>query len=237
MARIYKKTNALEKKRLLTGGLSLAGFALFFVGIAVALFARWFVFVPVGFAGLLLGMVMNQKYNIYKAGISGEAATARLLQTLPEDYFGVQNLKVTWNGEESELDMVVVGPTGVFVVETKNQKGTVIGDTEEKNWILQKVGRKGGAYSKTFYNPVKQVGTHVYRLANFLRSNGTNVRVESAVYFSNPVTVVQLTGVPKNAEVFCASDNGVEKLTGYIRNREAKLSPVQLSRIKQLLGC
>lgn len=240
MAQIIKKQNELEKKYLQTRQLSQLGLGLFFAGMVVAAFnlgsVTMLISLLVAFGGVFLGAYMGKQANIYKAGVSGEGITAEIIRKLPEEYFAVQNLRVTYNDQSSEMDLVVVGPTGVFIVETKNLKGTVVGEAEEKYWTLCKVGRQGTPYSKEFYSPVKQVGTHVYRLANFLRSNGANIRVESAVYFSHPETAVQLNGTPKNTPIFWEQSNGAAQLRQYITGQERRLSPVQIDRIRQLLG-
>lgn len=241
MAQIIKKQNELGNKYALARGLFLLGLVIFFVGVVFAVLSfgsgRMVIGFVVGYAGLFFGIYMNKQARIYKAGISGESSTAELVRQLPEDYFGVQNLKVTYDKKTSEIDLVVVGPAGVFIVETKNQKGEVTGDAEGQNWVLLKIGRKGSPYTKTFYNPVKQVGTHTYRLANFLRQGGVQVRVESAVYFSNPETTVLLTGTPKNARVFCAQTGGGEDLKVFLTGGGQRLSQQQIQRVRQLLGC
>lgn len=187
-------------------------------------------------AGFIFAVYMEQKANIYEAGVAGEQVTAQIISDLSDQYFGVQNLQVTFEDKTSELDMVVVGPTGVFVIETKNHRGTILGDYEDQYWTHNKISHQGNEFTKELYNPVKQVGTHVYRLANFLRSNGIHVRVESAVYFSDPETLVDLCGEPKQIPVFTAREDGKEALHSYIINRTVRISDVQIQNILRLLN-
>lgn len=235
MAQIIKKSDALAQKHATYRTLSIVGFAV--CAISFIIFALTMgnfefdgsILLLLGFGGGgLFGTLMNQKASVYASGVQGENATADIVRALPNQYFGVQNLKVTYDGKESELDMVVVGPTGVFIIETKNMKGTIVGNYDSPQWSQRKVGQNGTPYSKSFYNPVKQVGTHVYRLANHLRSNGFNVRIESMVYFSNPDAVLQVLGTPSQTPVYSALANGTGDLHRFIMEREKKLTGEQV---------
>jgi hypothetical protein len=60
----------------------------------------------------------------FRKGAVGEAVIARILTDFPEGYVVINDLSTPFGN----LDHVVVGPTGVFVVETKNFKGVVSSD-------------------------------------------------------------------------------------------------------------
>lgn len=61
----------------------------------------------------------------YEAGADGEAATALALDALrAEDWFALHDL--AWPGRpRANIDHVVVGPGGVFVIDTKNWSGPI----------------------------------------------------------------------------------------------------------------
>lgn len=181
------------------------------------------------------GVLSGQKTATYRTGIDGENATAALISGLPDSYFGFQNLTVRHQGRESELDMVVVGPTGIYVIETKSHNGNIRGSYEGTQWTQYKTGRRGGTYAKTLYNPVKQVGTHVYRLANYLRDRGCKVHVDAAVLFVNPQTGVQLTGKPGETAVY-AGKTGAQRMLRQIRSAPKTLTPQLISKICQTLS-
>ena len=82
-----------------------------------------------------------------RAGLAGEVATANFIAKFPDSFSGFQNLNVTYEGKKSELDMVVVGPTGVYIIETKNHNGHIQGNFESHDWVQFKTGRAGGQYS------------------------------------------------------------------------------------------
>jgi len=60
----------------------------------------------------------------WRKGAVGEALVAAALQVLPDDFVVVNDVSKTL----SNIDHVVVGPSGVFVVDAKNWTGTVEAD-------------------------------------------------------------------------------------------------------------
>ena len=85
----------------------------------------------------------------WKAGYTGEAQVANLLEDLPDDFHVFHDVK--HRDLAGNIDHLVVGPTGVFVLETKNWRGHVeyspdkklLNDgrdkTAEMNALLQRV--------------------------------------------------------------------------------------------------
>lgn len=244
MAQIIRKSSSLSDKHqhyrslAITGGIvsgvSFLSFAAFVVMLQMFFLAP---FLMIGFlGGAVFAGYMAQKSNTLASGLAGETMTAAIVASLPQSYCGFQNVQITYDGKTSELDMVVVGPTGVFIIETKNLNGTVQGNYDDPQWTQHKIGRQGTPYSKQFYSPVKQVGTHTYRLANHLRAHGLQVYVNSMVYFSNPDTMVQMNGAPKKIPVYTAMQGGQSAICGAIMNSEQRLSPEIVNRIAMLLN-
>ena len=166
--------------------------------------------------------IFRDKLNGLKSGVKGERNLISILSKLPDDYKAISNVIVEYEGKSSELDLVLIGKNGVFVIETKNHNGTIEGDDTDEQWIQNKVGRKGGRYSKSMYNPMKQVSTHVFRLSNFLKTNNINVWVQGAVFFSNRSTRVNISNHNNKVPVFVASKNGVNELLQYINTYQVK---------------
>lgn len=189
--------------------------------------------IPIMLGFLISGVyaaIFHKKYSILESGVFGEDELSDIIKRLPDEYYGFQNASVCFEGKKSELDMIVVGPTGVFVIENKNMNGHIVGDAENSHWIQHKIGRQGGEYSKEFYSPVKQVGTHVYRLAKNMRNNGFNTYVNAAVYFSNPEATVSISGEQKTP-VFSCSNDETDGLLAYIQNRQAVLSVSDINKL------
>ena len=140
-----------------------------------------------------------------------------------------------YNREKSELDMVVVGETGVYIIETKNQVGTIQGNAADKHLIRTKTIHDGDIHTDKLYNPIKQVGTHVYRLAHFLKERNIRVHVQGIVYFSNEYADVQIVGNDGKILFFSKADDGEKKLCNYIVNNTEN-KPISKGTIKEIIN-
>ena len=97
-----------------------------------------------GFALLIgaiafLGRLLPRRTTIaWSTGAEGEVATARYLDPLAEDgYVVMHDLAIPRS--KANIDHVVIGPTGVFVIETKNVRGKVRIDGETVRIGVRKV--------------------------------------------------------------------------------------------------
>ena len=92
----------------------------------------------------------SQEEN-YELGTEGEKRVAKILGKLPDDYYVINGLST----DRGDLDHVVIGPTGVFVVDAKHWRGVVSsadgngellvnGKKTSKPYISQFVGRMMG---------------------------------------------------------------------------------------------
>ncbi|NLB87910.1 MAG: NERD domain-containing protein [Syntrophomonadaceae bacterium] len=112
--------------------------------------------------------------KIRKSGQQGEKKVQTTLKKLEKNdkrYKIYHNVKLGPNLERTnEYDTVIIGPNGIFHLETKNyggERGGIIDVDKNKKWILHK---KNG-YSKLIANPISQVNSHEYRLRGFLYRN------------------------------------------------------------------
>ena len=171
----------------------------------------------------------HKDMQILRSGISGEWVTAEELSLLPDDYTIFQDIEVEYDGKISEIDNIVVGKSGVFIVESKNHGGVIAGDYEDTYWTQDKISRGGRLYSKEIYSPVKQVSTHIYRLANLLRDNGVFTYVRGIVYFTNENTSVRISGNENDIPVFSYYDAGMMRRA--ILNGGARLTVAEADHI------
>lgn len=108
----------------------------------------------------------QQKYAVAK-GKEGEKAVNSVLSSLGKKYVLMKNILLKTNSGSTELDHVVVSMYGIFVIETKNYSGTVIGEDGYKNW---KHYDRGGT-ERSFYNPIKQNAGHIGTLKRAINLN------------------------------------------------------------------
>ena len=225
MARVISRSNELKNKvgRFKTGMIISVSFTVmvFLLWTLNIVFIRsfnpiflFFTFVCFG-AGGFSSVILFNGYSRYKAGLDGEERVQNLVSELPDSYVGITNAKVCYQNKSSELDMVVVGPTGIFVIEVKNHKGTICGNYNDQYLCYNKISSGGNCYQSSMYNPVRQVGTHTYRLSHFLKANGVTNWINSIVYFANPQAIVELNGTEEGAKVFDCMSGGYGELKQY----------------------
>ncbi len=92
------------------------------------------------------------------------------------------------DGGTTQIDHVVISPYGIFVIETKNYEGWIIGDQSSKYWT-QTIYRN----KSRFYNPIWQNSVHVKAIKYLLGSKYKNVRMIPVVAFLNRATLKKLT--------------------------------------------
>lgn len=80
---------------------------------------------------------LNKSAALWERGAQGEEAVARALADLPDGWVALHDL--AWPGRQrANLDHVVVGPGGVFVVDAKNWSGRI----EVRDQVLRQNGRQ-----------------------------------------------------------------------------------------------
>jgi hypothetical protein len=67
---------------------------------------------------------LNRRADLFEQGAEGEAITARVLEALPAGWKVMHDLR--WPGRRlANVDHVLIGPSGVFVIDTKNWSGRI----------------------------------------------------------------------------------------------------------------
>jgi hypothetical protein len=97
-------------------------------------------------------------------GLIGEKKVAGILSILdPKDYKIINDLMLEVEGKTSQIDHVVISNYGIFVIETKNCCGWIIGDDFSEYWTQVIYKRK-----EKFYNPIRQNFGHIQALKHHL---------------------------------------------------------------------
>lgn len=98
-------------------------------------------------------------------GIYGEYLTYEYLQLTARYSKTVCNLYIKRDsGYVSEIDIVFIHETGIYVIESKNYSGWIYGNENHQNWT--QVLKNGEKFK--FYNPLKQNKTHINALKEVL---------------------------------------------------------------------
>ncbi len=111
------------------------------------------------------------------------------------------------DGQTTELDVMMIGPEGVFVFESKNYNGWIFGNDHQKNWTQVLPAGRGKSRKEHFYNPVWQNRTHCKVLKNYLPEDAA---IRSIVLFSDSCTFKDVT--VDSDDVIVAHRRGVESI-------------------------
>ncbi|MDY0987174.1 NERD domain-containing protein [Flavobacterium sp. CFBP9031] len=117
-------------------------------------------------------------------GIVGEKTVSSVLYFLNKSDYKVINNIVLKRGEvTAQIDHVVISSFGIFVIETKNYKGWIVGHENSEYWtqVLYK-------YKTKFYNPIFQNAGHIRALKSCLNEY-SGLEYVSVIVFSTKAEI------------------------------------------------
>jgi len=147
----------------------------------VALIIAFFVFVS------------QRGSDVIEAGAKGEDIALKLLKKLPDSFTIFNQVDIPSKKSRTgvvEADLVVSGPSTVFVIEVKHNNGEIQCDESSPQWSVTKTGRGGTRYGKEMRNPVKQVKSQVWLLGEYLKGKKAKPWIQPIVLFTNPDVVL-----------------------------------------------
>ncbi len=111
----------------------------------------WYLWILIALAAL---------YQIFEPKIKGwlgEKTISTYLRTLShENYTVLNDVHLPTDNWTTQIDHIVVSLYGVFVIETKNYKGWILGRENSSQWTQNIYGKKS-----SFMNPLRQNYAHV----------------------------------------------------------------------------
>ena len=193
--------------------------------------------IPFFLIPLIVGWFFLRKSTNYQGGLDGENLVRESLQNLSDNYSLINDIKLP--DCRVNIDHVVLGPNGVFIIETKNYNGQLINNGDE--WIRHyeggmKISMKGQPYWQEdrdydLGSPCKQVKRGTVKIKQIIESSNIfkkplNIWVQGIVVFTNPNVELQLT----NTTVPILK---IEELNSYIKSKISviKFSPQELESI------
>ena len=110
---------------------------------------------------------------IRAVGQYGEAVATGIIRKClyPDDYL-LTNIQIRYYDKKTEFDNIIVNKYGVFIIETKNYNGTLVGNVDDYEWKKYKTTDAGNTYEKSVKNPIKQVKRQIHILSSFLKYYG-----------------------------------------------------------------
>lgn len=146
-----------------------------------------------------------------RAGRHGERIATRVIsEVLCEDDVLLTNVRLSFEGRQTELDNVVINNRGVFIIEVKNYNGVLAGGVDDYKWLKSKYTDYGNFYQNEVKNPIKQVKRQIYILKSILEKNGISVWVGGYAFLLNRNSLVESTYILKSRkEIHYAIHKGI----------------------------
>lgn len=138
----------------------------------------------------LINNAINKCFR-YISGAEGEERTLGIpkhqpgcLTELPNQYIIFNQLMIRYNRAIRELDYLVLGPKGIFVLEVKNNQGVIEGNDTDELWLQYKDHNKFNPIQ--IRNPVKQVQSTANVFQRTLAAHDIHVDLLPVVVYSHP---------------------------------------------------
>jgi hypothetical protein len=178
-------------------------------------------------------------------GYMGELGVRLVLKRLKKEEFEVlHNIMLMKDGKTTQIDHIVVGQTGIFVVETKNYKGWIFGSEHSKFWTQTIYKSK-----KQFQNPIHQNYGHIKFLEHHLQDysgpfysviafsdRGTLKKIDIISEGIHVVNTLHLLRVIHSKSVKGMSIDSVRRVADMIRNANGmnkKASKIHVQMIQK----
>lgn len=135
------------------------------------------------------------------------------------------------DGGTSEIDVLLIHSSGLFVIESKNYSGWIFGSETNRTWTQTLRSGRGKVVKEHFYNPIMQNQTHI----KWLRSQvGKNIPVYSVIAFSERCTLKDIT--VESPDIKVINRQAVSGAVKYLGNQSLlALSKMDIVRIYEML--
>lgn len=111
----------------------------------------------------------KKEQKIKEKGFDGEYEIQNIIgEDIEGKQYSIHNLLFeTAKNNTCQIDHIVINENGIWVIETKNYSGKILGSENQQNWT--QVSSYGNE-KRQFYNPIKQNQAHIYHLSEYLKT-------------------------------------------------------------------
>lgn len=125
--------------------------------------------------------------------------------------------------KKTEIDIIMIHETGIYVIECKNYNGNIYGDETSEKWC-QMFGSKKKYF---FYNPIKQNYRHIQYLRELI---GKDKKLISIIAFGNGATLKKITN--SNKDIIIINNKYIRKtLEEKISGSESTITTNEIDEI------
>ncbi len=174
-----------------------------------------------------MGQVLKQVSKI--SGVYGQPGEEKVSQilaaNLSDQYVILNSPRLYYHGATFDIDHVVIGPNGIFVIETKNMQGTILGGIMG-NWVQERKrsGKRGKVKIGNPANQVSQYGKVVKSLLGSRLAYETGKKINFKIYpivvFVNDDTDITRMDYDKPGYIGRVKVLRISELADYIMRRE-----------------
>jgi hypothetical protein len=177
-----------------------------------------------------LNVIVFKDYVDIK-GDKGEAAVNKILQE--EGGFLLMDYTFYQKRTSVQVDHIFISSKGLFVIETKNWSGRIVGEEWADNWLQYNNGVK-----KQMYNPVLQNWRHIERLKERLKEfiSLADLPIYNVIVFPNKDAKPEVYNeqtyekLPADTPVLTLG-----RLRRYLRSRKTLISEKQQTKLHEIL--
>lgn len=135
--------------------------------------------------------------TVLDKGNYGEFLTFSYLEKLGGHHKLMTNLYLPKeDGSTTEIDLIMISETGIYVFESKNYSGWIFGDEKNKNWTQSLENKK----KNQFYNPIWQNKGHISALKAAVEIDKDDF-YKSYIIFSERCTLKKINVTSPNVKV------------------------------------
>ena len=157
-------------------------------------------------------------------GLYGEYLSFRVLESLPGYKKILSNVYITKeNNQTTEIDLIMIHETGIYVIESKNFSGWIFGCNSDKFWTQTLNGKR----KNKFYNPIWQNENHIKYLDKYLDDNTLNYK--SIIAFSERCTLKKIDN--SSDTIVCNRNNLKSNLLKIIGNEKKVLDKNEIDKL------
>lgn len=171
-----------------------------------------------------------------QAGLRGQRRMLEILGPLDDRYYLINNLKLPDRADD--IDHLIIGPNGVFALETKNHRGRIY--WQDGQWYQAKISRSGRPQPEApIRDPTRQLKRNIDYLrscinhTDYALSQRTRLWIEGAVVFTHPTVSVDLPEAVLDALPFPVLR--ARDLPPYILGHVPR-QPLSKANIRRLVG-
>lgn len=173
--------------------------------------------------------LIDQWLHSDDAGHFGEYLIDYALNSLPGYSKKMCNVYLPYKGRTSEIDVIMLHETGIYVFESKNYSGWIFGDEKSQYWTqcLNTNARN------RFYNPIMQNQTHIKALQKYLTLEDAQ-NIFSYIIFSQRCELKKISNSSENITIVRRPDM-LKALRKRIKNLPSYYTTEQIEEMYKIL--